>query len=91
MDALGSQITNLILTAVRSHIDYQNIVHSVPTLDVSKPLASEQVIEHLIPTLDVDKPFSEESINTDTGTAQWNPYYSQDYFLQDYQEGRRNF
>ena len=39
----------------------------------------------------LQKSFQESTINTDTGTLQLNPYYSTDYFSQDYQVGRTSF
>lgn len=80
-----------VLTAKRTQSDNQ------PITDLSYFTVGKDSLTSLITSSDTTpiksfgKSLSEEVINNDSGTAQWNPYYSQDYFLQDYQVGRRTF
>lgn len=79
-----------VLSAVRLEADTQTI-EDASVYDLTKPLAHSIIADTLSVILEVMPYFEDETINIDSGTAQWNPYYEQDYFLQDYQEGRRNF
>lgn len=66
-------------------------IDELTTLSTEKPFAHAIIADTLSVILEIMQSFEDEAINIDSGTAQLNPYYSEDYFLQDYQEGRRSF
>lgn len=87
---ISEQLTS-VLSAVRTESDTQ-LVEDLSYFTVGKDsIADSSTATDVAPTKLFGKELSEEVINNDSGTAQWNPYYSQDYFLQDYQVGRRTF